>query len=214
MTTVLPAASASRSRPLQDGDGAVVERGERLVEQQHRRLVQERAGHRQALAHAARELAHQAVADAIEAGAFQPFERRPPRVGQAVERREELQVFERRKLVVDRDAVADEADPARVAVSRGPCRRSGPGRGAGREKPADDAQQRGLSRAVAADQRQARARRRLRSRCRAGQGNRRNTSRPPSTASAFMPYGRCPLRFRYMAANPQARMASDSASTL
>src|ERR1039458_7802096 len=43
---------------LEDGDGAVVERGEWLVEQQHGRLMQERAGHGQAFPHAAGELAH------------------------------------------------------------------------------------------------------------------------------------------------------------
>ena len=99
---VLPAASASAQQALQDRDGAVVERRERLIEQQHAGIVQEGAGHRQALAHAARKLAHQAVANALQAGALQPFERRSPRVGQAVELAEERQVFERRKLVVDR----------------------------------------------------------------------------------------------------------------
>ena len=79
---------------LQHGDGAVVERGEGLVEQQHGRLVQERAGHRQALPHAARELAHQAVLHALEAGALQPFHGRFPRIGQAVEPAEEPQVLE------------------------------------------------------------------------------------------------------------------------
>ena len=90
---------------LQDGDGAVVKRREGLVEQHHGRLVEKRAGHRQALPHAAREFAHQAVTDAFQTGAFQPFVGRFLGVRKAVELAEENQVFERRKLVVDRNAV-------------------------------------------------------------------------------------------------------------
>jgi hypothetical protein len=79
---------------LQHGDGAVVERGERLVEQQHGRLMQEGAGHRQALPHAAGELAHQAVFDAFEAGALQPFHGGLVGIGQIVEPPEQAQIFE------------------------------------------------------------------------------------------------------------------------
>ena len=61
MMMVRPSRQELPEQVLQHGDGAVVERGEGFVEQQQGRIMQERAGHRQPLAHAARELAHQAV---------------------------------------------------------------------------------------------------------------------------------------------------------
>ena len=47
--------------------GEGVERGERLVEHQQRRLVDQRAAERDALLHAARQLPRKAVAEAVEA---------------------------------------------------------------------------------------------------------------------------------------------------
>ncbi len=97
---------------LQDGDGAVVEGGERLVQQQHGRVVQERAGHCEPLPHSSRELAHQAVAHALQAGSFQPLQRLGARVVQPVQLAEEREILERRKLVVHRDPVSDEPHQA------------------------------------------------------------------------------------------------------
>ena len=97
---------------LQHRDGAVVERGEGLVEQQHFGIVQEGAGHGETLAHAAGKFANQAVADAIEAGALQPF-RRASCAG-CRGRRAARRASDSRcgKLVVKRDAVAQDSDAA------------------------------------------------------------------------------------------------------
>ena len=107
---------------LQHRDGAVVERGERLVEQQHFGIVQKGARHRQPLPHAARKFAHQAIADALEAGAFQQFVGPLAWVGQAVEAAEEHQILDGGKLVVKRDAVAQDADAAAGGFLREPRR--------------------------------------------------------------------------------------------
>ena len=61
------------SSSLQHGDGPVVERRERLVEKQHFGLVQEGAGDGEALPHAARELARQAVFHVRESDVFERF---------------------------------------------------------------------------------------------------------------------------------------------
>ena len=109
---VRPCGAGVGQQLLQDGDGAVVERGEGLVQQQQRRLVQEHAGHGEALAHAARELAHQAVADAVEADLAPAIRRRSGGGWLAHKAAEQPQVLERRQLIVDADAVAEHADPA------------------------------------------------------------------------------------------------------
>src|ERR1019366_10521306 len=104
---------------LQYGDGTVVERGEGFVEQQHFGSMEEGAGHRQALPHAARELADQPVLYAIEAGALQPFQGGSLGIRDAIELAEQDQILQGRELVVDADAVADEAhEAARLSIAR------------------------------------------------------------------------------------------------
>ena len=102
--------------------------------------------------------AHQAVADAGEAGALQPLRRRRGRVRQAVEPAEQHQVLERRKLLIYRDAVAQHADaPARFRIARILAEDADPAFSCFRET-GDNAQQGRLSGAVAAEQGYARAR--------------------------------------------------------
>ena len=84
MTIVRPRSRMSLDHRLQHGDGPIVERGERFVEQQHFGIVQKCPAHRQALAHAAGKLASQALADARETHAFQHFIGTLARIGQAV----------------------------------------------------------------------------------------------------------------------------------
>src|ERR1700722_18189729 len=69
---------------LQHGDRAVVERSEGLVEQQHFRFVNKCSRHSQALAHAARELAYQAVANTLEYRSVEPLMRTFRRLVEAV----------------------------------------------------------------------------------------------------------------------------------
>ena len=137
---------------LEHGDGPVVERGERLVEQQHFGIVQKRPPDRQALAHAARKLAGQAVAHAGETHALQHFIGALARIGQAVQSPEQRQIFDRRELVVERDAVSQNSDaPARGFLAGiGALNLDRPARGPG--KSGDDPQQSGLAGSVAAQQ--------------------------------------------------------------
>jgi hypothetical protein len=58
---------------LQDGDGAVVQRGEGFIQEQHFRIVKKRPADRQTLAHASGKLAGQTVAHASEPHALQHF---------------------------------------------------------------------------------------------------------------------------------------------
>src|SRR5262249_40184456 len=105
--------------------------------------------------HAAGELADQAVLDALEAGALQPFEGRAARVGETVEPRVEGQVFEGGELVVNGDAVADEAHaPARGGLARGFAEDADLAP-AGTRETCDGAEEGRLAGAVTADQREA-----------------------------------------------------------
>ena len=140
---------------LQHGDGAIVECGEGFIEQQYFGTVQEGSGYGEALAHAARELAHQAIADTFESRALQPFEGRLAGIRQSVEFTEEGQVFERGELVVHADAVADEAH---AAARFGVARRMSEDLDfalAGAREARDGAQQSRLAGAVTPDQREA-----------------------------------------------------------
>ena len=153
------AATAKRftEQALEHLDGAIVQSGEWLVQQHDPGLMQKRPSHGQALPHAAGELTHQAVADAAQARPFEPLGGRGFRLLQAVKTAEQLQVFNCRQLVIDADAVPDDADL-----------RSGFGRSSriaqqldvtagGLRKSAQNAQQSGLAGPVAAQDRQARA---------------------------------------------------------
>src|SRR5579875_744965 len=113
-----------------------------------------------ALPRAAGKFAHQAVAHALQAGLFQPLERAAARVGDAVKPRVEHQVLDRRKLIVERNAMADETDvAARSGFARLPPEDFDLALH-GAAEACDGAQQRRLPRAVPADQREARAGRR------------------------------------------------------
>src|SRR5581483_6865784 len=94
---------------LQDSNGAVVERGKRLVENKQSRLMEEGAGDREALPHAAREFANQTIAHALEAGALQPLDGCLLRVFEPVQPGEEPQIFECGKLLVHADAMTEHA---------------------------------------------------------------------------------------------------------
>ena len=63
---------------LKDGDGSIVQSGERLVEQENGRPVQEGASQPQALAHAAGKLACRPIGNALKPGPLQPFQRGLP----------------------------------------------------------------------------------------------------------------------------------------
>ena len=112
------AARALRYERLQHGDGAVVERGERFVEQQDFRIVNECACDGQALAHASREFADQAITDAFESGALQPFQGFLFGVFQTVEFCEEDEIFGGGQFVVKRNPVAKNADASASRCSR------------------------------------------------------------------------------------------------
>src|ERR1051326_6127502 len=72
--------------------GAAVESGERLVEQQHLRIVHERPRHRRALHEAARQRAHRTIGVIGEAESSKQV----VRYGDVVERRPERQVLDRK----------------------------------------------------------------------------------------------------------------------
>jgi len=95
-------------------------------------------------------LSPSAVAHTIESGALQPFDGFFPGFAQTVQTREQGQVFDGGKLVIERDSVAQDADstPGRFAADVGAeniyVSLGRPG------KSRDDPQQCGFTRAVAA----------------------------------------------------------------
>src|ERR1700722_14663190 len=72
--------------------------------------MQEAARNGQSLAHAARKLANEAVAHPIQAGAFQPLAGGAARIVQPIKLAEHVQILERRKLFINPDAMAQDAD--------------------------------------------------------------------------------------------------------
>ena len=80
---------------LQHGDGAIVERSERFVEQQQIGIVQKCARHGQPLAHAARKFPRQAFFHADQAHPFQCLVGGFFGIGDAHQLAEERQVFKR-----------------------------------------------------------------------------------------------------------------------
>ena len=101
-----PLAEGVAEEALEERDGAIVERGEGFVQQQHLRVVEEGAGDGEALAHASGEFADEGVFDAVQAGAFEPVEGGVSGVIDAVEAGKEAEVFVGGEFVVDGDAVA------------------------------------------------------------------------------------------------------------
>ncbi len=142
MTMVEPRARAAVEKLLQYGDGAIVERSERLIEQEQLGLVQEGARDSETLTHAAGEFTRQSVFDAGEADVFERFVRSCDRICDTGQLAEERQVFESREIVVNADAVAEIADAAvDVDLAFRRLRETG-----------ENAEQRGLPRPVAAEE--------------------------------------------------------------
>ena len=105
---VQPASRNWRKRGGQPGDALRIETGGGLVKQQNRRLVQQRASDRYALAHAAGKSAHQRSAAFEQADFLQEFVDTSRGVGSFLQAREEQQIFFGGELVVDHGGVGDE----------------------------------------------------------------------------------------------------------
>ena len=118
-----------------------VERGERLVEQQQRRLVQEDAAEREPLEHPARERAGALVARVPQVEALEQHPDPLAPLGHAVEPAVEIEVLQRGQLAVDERLVREEAERRAVGVDVELTR--------GRQhEPGDQTQERRLSGAV------------------------------------------------------------------
>src|ERR1041385_3107776 len=123
--------------------GAAVESGERLVEQQHLRIVHEGPRDRRALHEAARQRAHRTIGVIGEAESSKQV----VRYGDVVERRPERQVLAHRQLTVELRLVTDPADGAASAVdARAAALR--------RDQPGEHLEQCRFARAVRAEDRQ------------------------------------------------------------
>ena len=152
-TIVRSPVSAASSRSS-SADAFLVERGERLVEHEQRRVVEQRAAEREALRHAARVGRDAVGANVPEA---EPLEQHPAALaplGDAIEAAEEIEVLERRELAVEQRLVPEVAEVTALGVDRQRafCRRGEPG---------DEPEQRRLARAVRpGDEQEARARER------------------------------------------------------
>ena len=133
----------------------------RLVEQQQPRLVDERPGEGEPLHHPAREAAHLPVRGPRQADRLQPALR--PRVrlvgGDAVEPRVEDEVLLGREVVVQERLVPEVADERPLGAAPGARPADLDRAGAGAGEAGGDLQQRGLARAVRAEQQQRLARR-------------------------------------------------------
>ena len=86
---------------------------------------------------------------------LQPLGRGSARIVQSIKLAEQAQIFESRKLFVNADAVAQDADALPGAAGARVFAEDGDAAARGFRQPTQDAQQRGLARAVAAQQRQA-----------------------------------------------------------
>src|SRR5271163_4606449 len=104
--------------------------------------MQETARDGQALAHAAGEFAHQAVADPIQAGAFQPLRGGAARIVQTIKLTEQAQILERRQLFIDADAVPQNTDPLAGAAGASVLAKDRDSAAPGLRESAKNAQQR------------------------------------------------------------------------
>lgn len=133
-----------------------VESGRRLVEQQHRRLMDERPGQPEPLFLAAGEHVHRPVGELLQPRQPQQLRRplTPPLPPQPVGRADELQVLPRGEVVVDAEHVRRPPHPGAHRL-RLPDRVV-PGHphvtGVGHQQRGQDEQQRGLPGAVRADE--------------------------------------------------------------
>ena len=89
----------------------LVERAERLVEDEQLRVVQQRPAEREPLEHAARERVGPLVARVPEPEALEQHPDPLPALGHAVQPAVEVEVLERGQLAVDERLVAEEPDP-------------------------------------------------------------------------------------------------------
>src|SRR5207253_1030570 len=98
---------------------------------------------------------HQAVADAGESGSLQPLFGAFGRIGKSVEAAEERQILECGELLVDGDPVAENAYPSpRLEIAR-VLFEDADAAFSGFRKSGDDAEERGLTGAVASEKREA-----------------------------------------------------------
>ena len=102
--------SAGRELTVEQLRTLGVERGERLVEDEQRRLVQERAAEREALQHPARERARPLVPRLPETEALEHHPDALAPLGHAVQPAVEVEVLERAQLAVDERLVPEEAE--------------------------------------------------------------------------------------------------------
>src|SRR5690242_13293697 len=121
----------------------VVERAERLVEEQQVGVVQQRAAERKPLEHPARERLGAAVARLPEAEALEQHPDPLAPLGHPVEAAVQVEVLERGQLAVDQRLVAEVPDPLARCLDLELA-------GGRHEQPGDEAQERGLAGAVRA----------------------------------------------------------------
>ena len=99
-----------RAQPIgDDTHRAVVEAGERLVEQHQPRTVQQRSFERQTLPHPARERADGIAGAIAQTRGFERFVNQSARI-EPVELREERQVLPRGQLRIEMEFVCEQAD--------------------------------------------------------------------------------------------------------
>ncbi len=105
---VAPRWRASVSKFAQHGDGPVIERSERFIQQQNLGRVNKRARQRQPLPHAARILAHRHGGHARQAHAFEPrVGKRFHMAAAAGDAGKKMQIFARGKIFVNANAVPE-----------------------------------------------------------------------------------------------------------
>ena len=156
MTTLRPARTLSASTSLTSRADARVETGQRFVENDEPRVVQQRAGQRDLLAHAAREFLAALVRVGLQTEPADeiPGARFGGRCLDAPQPGNELEIFERRQLVVDHRLVGEPADDlfGRNGIGDGIDAEDGDRALVGLEQTADHSKRRRLAGAVGAEQ--------------------------------------------------------------
>ena len=124
-----------------------VDAGGRLVEQQQLRFVQHAGGEREALLPAAGKLAGELIAAVAEAHALDHLGHRGAAVGHFEHRRDEVEILERRQVVVEAEALRHVADLATdvVRLAEDVVAEAGPRAAVGREQAAQHADRRRLA---------------------------------------------------------------------
>ena len=114
-STIVRSPVRAASSRVEERRPVLVERRERLVEHEQRRIVEQRPAEREALRHPARER-RDAIGPRVPEA--EPLEEHPAPLaplGDAVEPSEEVEVLERRQLAVEQRLVPDEAEVAPFA---------------------------------------------------------------------------------------------------